>query len=461
MQLGGGTFLAVQHVFLALPNQLFITALSTLASHITFLTMDNLSQTLSDKLSITKKDTSPPSPVAAPDGPSATSVKKHKPDPASIPSIAPAQAEIWCHQFPSNRKMMVGTITATSPLPTVGTTKLTYDTHAHIVEQFLVYANVSTLLAFRATCRKLRDRADKLFVSHIELHMSGLDLVFETPSKRVIKGQRIPAFYRRARRHIRLDIRPAPEQLALLAANRFDHRITNFAIHHTEAEWFTDFLKNIKALDFHGSCLMTIVPGLPPRNGPHPLGEVAVKSAKIPQLRFYPDGSNSCQFATAVPFQAEDVVYVPNLHLLDSMLDGSWLFYPSWVPECTRVEHHLLMRVDQKYNVSVDKVRPFVYPPSVKEVTLILGVVGQLSDPAKSNVLSLAADDNRIVSELTVLTAVQRACGLLQPGITFHLYGFDNIKLRCPDTILPPDRVPNEIMLYFVRLQAAMEKGEG
>lgn len=391
------------------------------------------------------------------DGESASNTKNTETDAqrVSVPTIIPAKREIWTQMFPESRKMMAGSITATSPLPTAGATKLTYETHPHIVEHLLDYAATNTLLAFRATCRKLRDRADKVFGSHIELHMDGLSLVFETPGARVIKGQRIPSFYRASRRNIRLDVRPTLEQIRSLKEDRFDHRIVNFAVHHTDAEWFTRFLSNIKILDFHGGIVMTIL-GLPPRNGPDALGEVAVKSVKVPVLRFHSDGGESCQFATAVPFHADVVEYIPALNLPTMNIKGSWLFYPPWVPDCQKVVHHLVLRIDQKFDVSLDKVRPFVYPATVKLVDVRLAIT-KAPVPGKFVLPTTTAEERRIPM-VTLLTTIQRICGAFQSSIVWLFSGFDDTKVTCPDGDIPPSRVPELVMLYLVRLQAAIQK---
>lgn len=155
-----------------------------------FLAMDDLSQAVSDKLQISPETSSTSSLSPTATGPSVPRVKPDAPDPASIPTIVPAERELWFHMFPADRKMMKGTITATAPLPSHGSSKVTYETHPHIIEQLLSYVSANTLLAFRATCRRLRDRADMVFQSHIELHMEGMSLIFETPGKRVITAQR-------------------------------------------------------------------------------------------------------------------------------------------------------------------------------------------------------------------------------------------------------------------------------
>lgn len=426
--------------------------------------MDDLSQAVSDKLNLSKEDTAPASPKATKAEQaftSAPSTKQHTHDPASIPSIVPWQPELWCHQFPRDRKMMVGTITATSPLPTASDTKLTYATHPHIIEQLLDYVDTNTLFAFRSTCRRLRDEVDLVFESHIELHMEGLQLVFETPARRVIKAQRIPRFYNPALHNIRLDVRPSLEEFSYHSDNRFDHHITNFAVHHTVADWFAKFLSNIKILDFHGGILMNILPGAPPRKGPDALGEVAVKSVKVPKLRFFPDGQSDCGFAAAVPFYADVVEYHGNLHLTHQKIDGSWLFWPKWVPQCEEVAHHVMLGINQKFNISPDRVKPFVYPPSVKKVVVLLCVI----KPPNLTTLTIPGStaEERCIPIVTLLLVLQRICGALQPGITWEMYGFTGTKLatsQAPGGILAADRVPNTVMLYLVRLQAAIDKEE-
>lgn len=57
------------------------------------------------------------------------------------------------------------------------------------------------------SCSRLHDRADVLFESRIELHMDGLQLVFEAPGARAIKGCRILSFSP-SRRNMLLEIRP-------------------------------------------------------------------------------------------------------------------------------------------------------------------------------------------------------------------------------------------------------------
>lgn len=143
----------------------------------------------------------------------------------------------------------------------------------------------------------------------------------------------------------------------LLVTGKYDHRIVNFAVHHTDAEWFTEFLRNVKVLDFHGQTMMTVLPGAAPRNGPDALGEVAVKSAKVPTLRFFPSGGSTSDvggYAHAVPFHADTVVYHSHLHIQSHVSDGSWLFQPRWVPECEEVRHEMCLRVDQEFKVDLD-----------------------------------------------------------------------------------------------------------
>lgn len=417
--------------------------------------MDDLSRAVSEKLSISKDDA--PSVSAEV---SAASAKKHSPDPDSIPSIVPWQPELWCHQFPSNTKMMVGNITATSPLPTANETKVTYDTHPHIIEQLLCYVHTSTLFAFRSTCRKLRDRVDLVFESHIELHMEGVQLVFETPARRVIEAQRIPRFYNPALHNIRLDVRPALEGCSYHNENKYDHHITNFTVHHTVADWFAGFLENIRVLDFHGGVLVHALPGAPPREGPDALGEVTVKSVKVPKIRFYPDVNSNCAFAAAVPFHADVIEYHPSLYLTQQRIEGSWLFWPKWVPECEEVVHHLMLGINQEFNVDLDSVKPFVYPPSVKRVVIILRVV----KPPDLTTLTLPGStaDEKCIPLLTLLTGMQRICGALQSDIIWEFHGFQDTMLATPQAggNLEADLVPNTVMLYLVRLQAAMDETE-
>lgn len=207
---------------------------------------------------------------------------------------------------------------------------------------------------------------------------------------------------------------------------------------------------------------MNIFPGAKPRDGPDALGEVTVKSVKIPRLRFFPEGSET-GYAAAVPFSADVVEYHSHLHLLDETVQGSWFFWPKWVPECREVEHYVNLRIGQTFDVAVDKVLPFVYPPTVKRVAVYFNVVGapDLKDPR----FRTSTAEERIVPYRSLMIVIQRICGAFQPGIKWEFHGTQNAHVRNvkkdgSEEIIPAEEVPHMINIFLIRIYAAWDNVE-
>lgn len=385
------------------------------------------------------------------------------PTASTIPTIVEARKELWCDIIPPNTKMMEGTISALTPLPSAGVNKLTYDTHPHIIEHLMRYCSASVLLAFRATCRRLCARADRLFGSHVELSQDGLHLVFETPGNRVIKGQKIPAWCFRPK-DIRYFINLSIDNVAILAEDpvnlKFDHRVTCFTVHHKHAKWFAEFLKGVECLDMHGGSLLTIFPGLQRSSVPDALGNITMDAVKIPTLRFFGCGGDEGQYASAIPFRADTVEYHGNVHLAGVGVKGSWFFWPKWIPECRNVVHQVYFNVNQRFGPPelMNTVRPFLYPPTVKTVTVVLCVTGPVDITMTRMPIKSHADPG-LLSKVTLLSTFHRACGAFTTSIKWVFVGLRAIKVHDGTHIVEPDLVP-ELVLRFLALCKAAKEGK-
>lgn len=369
----------------------------------------------------------------------------------------------------TSKPKAASTKTTTAPEPLSEKTKLdfaklankiTYATHPHIIERVMQYACVPALLALRATCKALCDRADRVFGSHVEVHMSSMELVFETPGERVIKGQRIPAFKDRGPIEIGVDMMPF--MAAQQAGGNVEPQDVWFKVPRDDVPWFNKFLGRIQLLDFHGSTMTMILPGLERDTFAQrdPYGRVAVKAAKVPTVRMFPSHSDDgLTYATMCPFYAADTVQFAAMTQPNLDPKKAWLYTAPSVPASTReLTLNVHLNAEQNWGSQSRIPPPLRYHQGIKEVNILFGITAARPSPHPSFGHITTPDAPGCLQMSTIQPIITKIFLDYRPDIRWTLVGVDGMQLEYPGMGVIDGHRLNLILLCMIGLMTTMPK---